>query len=280
MRKSDFNCVKTPNIARYRCRFQSHRVKRLDGKVTVITGASDGIGYQLSKAFLAEGAKVIMLARGEVKLRAASETLNADGGEMMALPCDVGSTPEMEAAFAKVLETYRRIDVLINNAAVAIPGDITDSSDDDWNKLLNINLLGVFRGIKLALPAMLAQGKGSIISMASVQGDRSWDHWTTYAAAKGALKAATRQLAGQYGKRGVRFNCVSPGAIDTPMNQQRREAEGDGLYEMYKRAHALGRMGNADEVNGACIFLASDESSFVTGHDLVVDGGMLVLPRD
>jgi len=255
-------------------------MKRLKDKVAVITGASDGIGLELSRAFAAEGAVVAMLARGAEKLQAASENLIKSGHDTLAIPTDVGSTPAMEEAFGTILERYGRIDVLVNNAAVAVPGDITDDSDEEWNHLLNINLLGVFRGIRLALPTMLEQGKGSIINMASVQGERSWDHWTTYAAAKGGMKAMTRQLAGQYGKQGVRFNCVSPGAIDTPMNQKRAENEGPELYEMYKRMHALGRMGAADEVNGACIFLASDESSFVTGIDLTVDGGLLVLPRD
>jgi NAD(P)-dependent dehydrogenase (short-subunit alcohol dehydrogenase family) len=115
--------------------------------------------------------------------------------------------------------------------------------------------------------------------MASIQGDRSWDHWTTYAAAKGAMKAMTRQLAGQYGTSGVRFNCISPGAMNTPMNQARREKEGEAFYEANGRLHALGRMGRADEVNGAAIYLASDASSFVTGTDLLFDGGLSVLPR-
>ncbi|MGC9451937.1 MAG: SDR family NAD(P)-dependent oxidoreductase [Oceanipulchritudo sp.] len=253
---------------------------RLENKMAVITGASDGIGYEVSRAYVAEGARVAMLARGEDKLRATAASLGQDGRETLAIPADVGSTAQMEAAFARVLEQFGRIDVLVNNAAVAIPGDITEDSDEEWNRLLNINLLGVFRGIRLALPSMLKQGSGSIINMTSVQGERSWDHWTTYAAAKGAIKAATRQLAGQYGRQGVRFNCVSPGAIDTPMNRRRAEDEGPELYEMYKRMHALGRMGRADEVNGACVFLASDEASFVTGIDLTVDGGLLVLPRD
>jgi 3-oxoacyl-[acyl-carrier protein] reductase len=255
-------------------------MNRLQNKIAIITGASDGIGLQVATAFVKEGAKVVMIARGAEKLKAASDSLNAQGYETVPIPTDVGSTPGMETAFAKAMERYGRIDVLVNNAAVAIPGDITEDSDAEWNHLLNINLLGVFRGIKLALPSMLERGKGSIINMASVQGERSWDHWTTYAAAKGAMKAATRQLAGQYGKQGVRFNCVSPGAIDTPMNQERAQREGPELYEMYQRMHALGRMGTADEVNGACVFLASDESSFVTGIDLAVDGGLLVLPRD
>ena len=253
---------------------------RLADKVALITGASDGIGREVSGAFAREGAKVVMLARGAEKLEAASGSLNARGHTTLAIPADVGSTEQMESAFRKAREQFGPIDILVNNAALAIPGDITEDSDDEWNHLLNINLLGVFRGIRLALPDMLERGKGSIINMTSVQGERSWDHWTTYAAAKGAIKAATRQLAGQYGKRGVRINCVSPGAIDTPMNQERARNEGPELYEMYKRMHALGRMGNAHEVNGACVFLASDESSFVTGIDLAVDGGLLVLPRD
>lgn len=253
---------------------------RLAGKVALVTGASDGIGYEVSKAFVAEGAKVAMLARGKEKLAAAAQELGKGGGATLAVAADVGTKAEMAAAFAQVVERYGRVDVLVNNAAVAIAGDITEDGEDDWNKLLNINLLGVFRGIHLALPGMLERGQGSIINMASVQGERSWDHWTAYAAAKGAIKAMTRQLAGQYGKQGVRFNCVSPGAIDTPMNQRRAENEGPELYEMYERMHALGRMGRADEVNGACVFLASDESAFVTGIDLVVDGGLLVLPRD
>lgn len=255
-------------------------MKRLENKIAVVTGASEGIGLQVAEAFAREGAAVAMLARGRDKLEAASAQLNKDGLDTFALTCDVGSTEAMQAAFDAVLERHGRIDVLLNNAAVAVPGDITDDGDAEWNHLLNINLLGVFRGIKYALPSMLKQGKGSIINMASVQGDRAWDHWTTYAAAKGAMKAATRQLAGQYGKQGVRFNCISPGAIDTPMNQKRAENEGPELYEMYKRMHALGRMGQADEVNGACLFLASDESAFVTGIDLAVDGGLLVLPRE
>lgn len=253
---------------------------RLEDKVTLVTGASDGIGYEVSRAFAEEGARVVMLARGKDKLEAAAGHLKEAGHEVLALAADVGSTEQMESVFARLKETYGCLDVLVNNAAVAIPGDITDDGDTEWNHLLNINLLGVFRGIKLALPMMLAQGGGSIINMTSVQGERSWDHWTTYAAAKGAIKAATRQLAGQYGKHGIRINCISPGAIDTPMNQKRAENEGPELYEMYKRMHALGRMGRADEVNGACVFLASDESAFVTGIDLTVDGGLLVLPRD
>lgn len=220
-----------------------------------------------------------LVARSADKLKALACELTTEGHRALSVVADVGHTGQMKAAVEATIEAFGRIDVLINNAAVAIPGDITEQDDEDWMRLLNINLLGVFRGIKFVLPHMLAQGSGSIINVASIQGDRSWDHWTTYAAAKGAMKAMTRQLAGQYGLQGVRFNCISPGAMDTRMNQERRAREGDAFYEANQRLHALGRMGRADEVNGAAIFLASDESSFVTGADLLVDGGLSVLPR-
>ncbi|MCC5839724.1 MAG: SDR family oxidoreductase [Opitutales bacterium] len=253
---------------------------RLDSKVALITGASEGLGRELALAFAAEGASVVLAARSAAKLEAFAAELKDAGHRALPVVCDVGDSAQVEAAVAATIAAFGRIDVLINNAAVAIPGDITDQTEEDWMRLLNINLLGVFRGIKFALPHMLEQGSGSIINMASIQGDRSWNHWTTYAAAKGAMKAMTRQLAGQYGKSGVRFNCISPGAMDTPMNRERRKREGDAFYESNKRMHALGRMGRPDEVNGAAIFLASDESSFVTGTDLVVDGGLSVLPRE
>lgn len=254
-------------------------MNRLLNKVTFVTGASDGIGYEIARAFAEEGAVVVMTGRNAAKLTVRADTLQARGGRTLPLVCDSGDTGQMQTAIATALERYGRLDVLVNNAAVAIPGDITDQTDADWLQLLNINLLGVFRGIKFALPIMLRQKSGSIINLTSLQGERSWDHWTTYAAAKGAIKAMTRQLAGQYGPQGVRFNCISPGAMDTPMNQERRRREGDEFYEANQRLHALGRMGRADEVNGAAVYLASDESSFVTGTDLLVDGGLSVLPR-
>jgi len=255
-------------------------MNRLLGKVALVTGASDGLGLEVARAFVGEGAGVAFAARSGERLRAITDEIAASGGRALPVVCDVGVSAQVEAAVEATLATFGRIDVLVNNAAVAIPGDITDQTDEDWNRLLNVNLLGVFRGIKFALPTMLAQGSGSVINMASIQGDRSWDHWTAYAAAKGGMKAMIRQLAGQYGPCGVRFNCISPGAMNTPMNQERRQREGEAFYEANQRLHALGRMGRADEVNGAAVFLASDESSFVTGADLLVDGGLSVLTRD
>ncbi len=272
------NVSEGPRVATPKRERQAARMK-LSGKVALVTGASDGLGLEIARALVAEGAAVACLARSAEKLTEIVAGFTASGARALATPGDVGESADLERAVAATVAAFGRLDVLVNNAAVAIPGDITEQTDEDWLRLLNINLLGVFRGIKFALPHMLAQGSGSVINLASVQGDRSWDHWTTYAAAKGGMKAMTRQLAGQYGPRGVRFNCISPGAMDTPMNQERRRREGDAFYEANCRLHALGRMGRADEVNGAAVFLASDESSFVTGADLLVDGGLSVLTR-
>lgn len=254
-------------------------MSRLKNKISLVTGAADGIGFQVARAFSGEGAAVALLDHNADKLTAAADSIAREGGRVLPLICDVSETGSMRQAVEQCLDEFGRIDVLVNNAAVAISGDITDQSDEDWWKLLNINLLGVFRGIRFVLPQMLERKSGSVINMASIQGDRSWAHWTTYAAAKGGVKAATRQLAGQYGSSGVRFNCISPGAILTPMNEKRAEAEGPGFLDESARMHALGRMGRADEINGTAVFLASDESSFVTGEDLLVDGGLSVLPK-
>ena len=227
---------------------------RLENKIALVTGASEGLGREIARAFAREGAAVVLAARSTAKLETFCAELVARGHRALPVTCDVGDTAQVRAAVDATLNAFGRIDVLVNNAAVAISGDITDQSDEDWLRLLNINLLSVFRGIKFALPPMLAQGSGSIINLASLQGDRSWDHWTTYAAAKGAMKAMTRQLAGPYGPQGVRFNCISPGAMETPMNAARRATEGDELHASNQRMHALGRMGRVDEVNGAAIF--------------------------
>ena len=254
-------------------------MNRLKDKAALVTGAADGLGWEIARAFCEEGARVALLDCASEKLEDGAAALRKAGFEVLALPGDVGRSEDLRTAVAKTRESFGRLDVLVNNAAVAIPGDIVEQEEDDWMQLLNINLLGVFRGIKYALPVMVEQGTGSVINMASVQGDRSWEHWTTYATAKGGIKAMTRQLAGQYGARGIRFNSISPGAMDTPMNQERRKHEGEAFYEANCRMHALQRMGRADEVNGAAVFLASDESSFVTGMDLLVDGGLSVLPN-
>ncbi|MDP0495328.1 MAG: SDR family NAD(P)-dependent oxidoreductase [Verrucomicrobiota bacterium JB024] len=250
------------------------------GKTAVITGAAHGIGLTIAQTFAREGARIAM---GDIDLpaleREAAAIRQQYAVEVRAVACDVTSSTEVGHLIATAVEELGGCDILVNNAAVALGGTITDMSEEDWQRVLNTNLTSAFRTIRAALPHMLAKGVGSIINMASTQAHRSWPHWTAYAAAKGGLLAMTTQLAGEFAARGIRVNALSPGAINTPMNERRMREEGPELHERLSAMHAMERMGEPDEVAAAALFLASDAASFITGQDIKVDGGLCTLPR-
>ena len=257
---------------------------RLKGKIAIVTGAADGIGLAISQAFGREGAQLIMSDIQDQKCSAEAARISTQGpGKGTAAHCDVTQTADVESLVAMATQKFGRVDILVNNAAVAISGTITEMPEDKWAQALDTNLTSAFRTCKAVLPHMLRAGKGSIVNIASVQGHVGFDGWTAYAAAKGGLMAMTRQLANEFGSRGVRVNSVSPGAIATPMSDQRAANEFPGREHEYYREvahlHALDRIGQPIEVAEAVTFLASDESSFVTGIDLKVDGGLTVCPR-
>ncbi|RYZ52766.1 MAG: SDR family oxidoreductase [Chitinophagaceae bacterium] len=247
---------------------------KLKGKVAIITGAADGIGLACANCFCSEGAHVVMADIAEEKLIAAAHELDA-----VAVRCDVGNTEAVRQLVAGAIARFGRIDILVNNAAVAIGGNITQMSEEDWNKVLNTNLTSAFRTIKEVLPHMLQQGRGSVINMASTQAHRSWHNWTAYAAAKGALISMTMQLAGQFGAQNIRFNSISPGTIATPMLQKRIAEEGAALLDSSVKMHAMERLGRPEEVAAVALLLAGDEASFINGTDIKVDGGLCTLPR-
>ena len=252
---------------------------RLENKVAIVTGAADGIGLAISKAFIKESAIVIMVDINQIKCFEEASKLRDMGGVVLSLKCDVGKTSDIEKIIEQVIAEYGKIDVLVNNAAVSISGDVREMSDVDWDTVMNINLKSVFRGVKFVLPYMIKQQSGSIISLSSTQAHRSWDNWTAYAAAKGAIISMSNQLAGQFGKDNVRFNTISPGSILTPMNIKRVEEEGSHfLNESIKQAAML-RLGRPEEVAMTAVFLASDEGVFITGQDIIIDGGLTSLPR-
>ncbi|MEM1134491.1 MAG: SDR family oxidoreductase [Bacteroidota bacterium] len=252
---------------------------RLKDKIAIVTGAADGIGLAICQTFTKEGAKVCMADINISKCEKEAKKIKENGGACIAVSCDVGDTESVEKMVSKTLKKYQQIDILVNNAAVAISGNVTEMSENDWDTLMNINLKGVFRGIKLILPYMLQQQSGSIINISSVQAVRSWNNWTAYAAAKGAINAMTTQLAGQFGKQNVRINSISPGAISTPMNQDRIRNEGERFLKSSVDQAALKRLGQSEEVAQTALFLASDEVKFITGADIKVDGGLTVLPH-
>ena len=252
---------------------------RLNNKLAIVTGAANGIGLSICQSFAREGALVIATDIDEITCKAEAEKIRSAGLTIFAYGCDVGSSKDVIRLVDLVLKEFNRIDILVNNAAVAIGGNIVSMPEEDWDRLMNINLKSIFRTVKSVLPTMITQRSGSIINISSTQAIRSWKDWTAYAAAKGAMLSMTRQLAGQFGENNIRFNSISPGAILTPMNAKRAETEGPDFFKKSEQMHALQRMGTPEEVASTAIFLASDESSFITGADLLVDGGLSTLAR-
>lgn len=252
---------------------------RLKNKVAIVTGAADGIGLAISEAFAKEGAIVIASDINEKKCKAEAARLSQDGSIVRGIKCDVGVTEDVSGLINAAIDEFGRIDVLVNNAAIAISGNIMEMPEADWDKLMNTNLKSIYRTIKATLPYMIKQRSGSVINLASAQAFRSWHNWTAYAGAKGAILSMTNQLAGQFGEYNVRFNSISPGAILTPMNEKRGREEGPEFFVKSAAMHAVKRMGTSQEVAATALFLASDEAGFITGEDIKVDGGLCTLPH-
>jgi NAD(P)-dependent dehydrogenase (short-subunit alcohol dehydrogenase family) len=251
---------------------------RVDGKVAVVTGAASGIGRVTAGALAAEGARVGIADVDAAGGQAVAAAIRDAGGDAFFRRTDVRSLADLEAVLDQAIERHGRLDVLVNNAAVAIPGAAGEMAEDDWARTLDVNLTGVWRGMRAAIPRMLARGGGSIVNLSSVQGHVGFVGWAAYAAAKGGVDALTRQAAVEYAARGIRVNAVVPGTIATEMNEKimRESADGDAVLAGWLAMHPIGRIGQPAEVAAAIVFLASDDASFITGESLRVDGGMIV----
>ncbi|WP_421723135.1 SDR family NAD(P)-dependent oxidoreductase [Bauldia sp.] len=253
---------------------------RLDGKVAVITGAADGIGHAIAEGMAREGARLFIGDINDAKGEAFAEALRGEGHEVTYIHCDVAEEADIANLINTAIADTDRLDVLVNNAAIAIGGfPIHEMTNEQWHRLMAVNLTSVFRGCKYALPQMIKQKSGSIINMASAQGHIGLDGWTAYAGAKGAILSMTRQMAVEFGPDNVRVNSISPGTISTPMNEKVVEELGDHLTRAWVKMHPIGRIGLPQEVAEAAIYLASDAAGFTTGIDLKVDGGLTGAPR-
>lgn len=253
---------------------------RLEGKTTVITGAADGIGHAIAEAMAREGAHVFLGDIADETGETFAAALRAAGRLADYVHCDVSQEADIAGLIDSAVKKTGRLDILVNNAAIAIGGmPVHEMTDEQWHRLIAVNLTSVFRGCKYALPHMIAQKSGSIINMASAQGHIGLDGWTAYAGAKGAVMAMTRQMAVEFGPANVRVNSISPGTINTPMNDRLIKEIGGSLAKAWVKMHPLGRIGQPSEVAEAAVYLASDAAGFTTGTDLRVDGGLTAAPR-
>jgi NAD(P)-dependent dehydrogenase (short-subunit alcohol dehydrogenase family) len=253
-------------------------VGRVDGKVAIVTGAASGIGRAAALALAGEGARVALADVDDAGGSEASEEIRRGGGLALFQRTDVGSTADVRELVQATVGRFGRLDILVNNAGLAIGGSVTDISEEDWNRVLNVNLTSMWRGMRFAIPEMLEAGGGAIVNTSSVQGSVGFVGWAGYAASKGGIDALTRQAAVEYAPRNIRVNAVIPGTIMTPMNERivRESPNGEEIQAGWLALHPLNRLGRPGEVANAIVWLASDEASFVTGECLRVDGGMIV----
>tara|TARA_B100001989_G_scaffold44227_1_gene27704 strand:- start:2411 stop:3157 length:747 start_codon:yes stop_codon:yes gene_type:complete len=243
---------------------------RLKGKVALVTGGNKGIGAAVVRRFASEGAKVWS---GDIltdKTNELSDNLANDKGNIIHETLDVTSLISWEILINKIVDETGKIDILINNAGIYERRSIEETTEEQFDKMLAVNTKGPFIGIKLALDALKASGNASIVNLSSTAGLRG-SFAVHYGASKGALRLMTKSIASKYAKDGIRCNSVHPGPIDTEMGHTAVPPDQlrDRLYERIP----MGRFGTAEEVANVILFLASDESSFVTGSEVVVDGG-------
>ncbi|QOT81142.1 SDR family oxidoreductase [Cupriavidus basilensis] len=248
-------------------------MERLAGKVAIVTGASGGIGFATAKLFAAQGAKVVIGARREAELDELAAQIRAAGGDAIALAGDVRAEDYAKALVALAVERYGRLDVAFNNAGtLGESGPSTSVSEAGWNDAIAINLTGSFLGAKHQIAQMLKNGGGSVIFTSTFVGySFAFPGVAAYAASKSGLIGLTQALAAEFGPQGVRVNAILPGAVDTDMYRSMNStAESQSFIT---NLHALKRVASADELARSVLYLASDDSAFVTGTASLVDGG-------
>ena len=242
----------------------------MQGKVAIVTGAGTGIGRAISFLFAREGAKVavtdIDVGAAEATVAEIAET----GGSALAIEADVTEAAGVENMMRATVATYGHLDVLINNAGVGTDGDVVELPEKEWQRILDVNLKGVFLCCKYAIPAMKKSGGGSIVNIASTAAFVGGSVSCVYPASKAGVVALSKSTALRYAHNNIRVNCVCPGHVDTALTYTLKDPK---VKAALIRKYPLGRLGAPEEIANAVLFLASDEASFITGTELIVDGG-------
>lgn len=253
-------------------------VTRLDGKVALITGAASGQGRAAARLFAANGARIVVADIDDAGAKETVSMIETDGGEAAAVHADVSVQGDAEAMVDFAVETFGSVDVLYNNAAVQMSGTLAEATEDDWDLTIDTNLTAIFWACRHALPHMLDGNGGSIINTASVLGLVGSEGYVAYGAAKAGLVALTRQMAVEYGPR-ARANVIAPGSINTPRFQKVLEEmeDPDGFVKGMEDVIPVGRLGTAEDVASIALFLASDQSAYVSGAVVPADGGLASL---
>jgi NAD(P)-dependent dehydrogenase (short-subunit alcohol dehydrogenase family) len=240
-------------------------VRRFDGYAVLITGAGRGIGEQIARQFVAEGARVLIADKDE---RLGTHTAEQIGA--LSRPCDVTHTESVHDTIERAVAEFGRLDVLVNNAALSSPGVFAELTDEVWQHDLDTTLLGAVRCAREAIPHLIASNRGAIVNIGSVNGEHFLGA-DAYSAAKAGLASLTRTLAGRYARKGVRCNLIAAGTVRTPYWHNRKPN-----LNTIAANYPLGRLGEPADIASACLFLASTDASWITGVTLPVDGGLLV----
>ncbi|HXM91990.1 MAG TPA: 3-oxoacyl-[acyl-carrier-protein] reductase [Candidatus Dormibacteraeota bacterium] len=242
----------------------------LKDKVALVTGASQGIGWDIAQALVVAGAKVAVAARTEEKLALLVGEIAAAGGEALAVKMDVADAEQVKAGFKQVIEKFGRLDILVNNAAITRDGLAVRMKPDDWDAVMRTNLTGAHLCIQQALGTMMRARAGRIINVSSVVAQMGNAGQANYVAAKAGLIGLTKAIAMEIASRNITVNAVAPGFIETPMT----DVLSDKVKEELKGRIPLGRLGVPRDVAASIVFLASDEAAYITGHVLDINGGM------